>query len=236
MIISCPSCSTRYNFPDQRLSGDGMAINCAACGHSWIESRAVEIVDISPRKVPAVIEHGFEPDSEVKRLVEASRRAKEAFAIKKRQRLGRLRGWAILGACLLAPMAAAASFPEVVVSLAPVTVKAYDAVGYSVNIYGLEIRRIEQQHAFVDGLRVLSIKGEISNISNSTQKIPWLRFGLNDRSQAEVYTWTLDTGARPLRAGESTSFVTRVASPPETAKNLQIRFAHRDEIGSNPSP
>jgi predicted Zn finger-like uncharacterized protein len=236
MIISCPSCSTHYNFPEQRLSGDGMAISCAACGHSWIESRAVEIVDISPRKLPTVIEHGFEPDSEVKRLVEASRRAKEAFAVKKRQRLGRLRGWAILGACLLAPVAAAASFPELVVRLAPVTVRAYDAMGYNVNIYGLEIRRIEQQHAFVDGLRVLSIKGEISNISNSTQKIPWLRFGLNDRSQAEVYTWTLDTGVRPLRAGESTSFVTRVASPPESAKNLQIRFAHRDEIGSNPSP
>ena len=236
MIISCPSCSTHYNFPDQRLSGDGMAISCAACGHSWIEGRAIEIVDISPRKLPAVIEHGFEPDSEVKRLVEASRRAKEAFAVKKRQRLGRLRGWAILGACLLAPVAAAASFPELVVSMAPVTVRAYDAVGYTVNIYGLEVRRIEQQHAFVDGVRVLSIKGEISNISNSAQKIPWLRFALNDGRPAEVYTWTLDTGARPLRAGESTNFVTRVASPPETAKNLQIRFAHRDEIGSNPSP
>jgi predicted Zn finger-like uncharacterized protein len=236
MIISCPSCATHYNFPDQRLSGDGMAINCAACGHGWIEGRAVEIVDISPRKLPAVIEHGFEPDSEVKRLVEAARRAKEAFAVKKRQRLGRLRGWAILGACMAMPVAAAAAFPEFVVRVAPVTVRAYDAAGYSVNIYGLEIRRVEQQHAFVDGVRVLSIKGEISNISNSTRKIPWLRFALNDGRPAELYAWTLDTGARPLRAGESTSFVTRVASPPETAKNLQIRFAHRDEIGSNPSP
>jgi len=236
MIISCPSCATHYNFPDQRLSGDGMAISCSACGHSWIESRAIEIVDISPRKVPAVIEHGFEPDSEVKRLVEASRRAKEAFAVKKQQRLGRLRGWAILGACMLAPVAAAASFPEAVVGMAPVTVRAYVAMGYSVNVYGLEVRRIEQQYAIVDGVRVLSIKGEISNVSNSTQKIPWLRFGLKDGQQLEVYKWTLDTGARPLRAGESTNFVTRVASPPETAKNLQIRFAHRDEIGSNPSP
>ena len=213
-----------------------MAISCAACGHSWIESRAIEIVDISPRKVPAVIEHGFEPDSEVKRLVEASRQAREAFAVKKRQRLSRLRGWAILGACLIAPVAAAASFPGLVVSLAPVTVRAYDAAGYSVNIYGLEVRRVEQQHAIVDGVRVLTIKGEISNISDSTQKIPWLRFGLNDAQHLEVYNWTLDTGVRPLRAGESTNFVTRVASPPETSKNVQIRFAHRDEIGSNPSP
>jgi hypothetical protein len=186
--------------------------------------------------VPAVIEHGFEPDSEVKRLVEASRLAREAFAAKKRQRLGRLRGWAVLGACLIAPVAAAAAFPELVVGVAPVTVRAYDAVGYNVNIYGLEVRRVEQQHAIVDGVRVLTIKGEITNISNSTQKIPWLRFGMNDSQQLEVYNWTLDTGARPLRAGESTNFVTRVASPPETAKNLQIRFAHRDEIGSNPNP
>lgn len=213
-----------------------MAISCVSCGHSWIESRAVEIVDISPRKVPVVIEHDFEPDSEVKRLVEASRRAREAFAVKKRQRLSRLRGWAILGACLIAPVAAAAAFPAVVVGVAPVTMRTYDALGYSVNIYGLEVRRVEQQHAVVDGVRVLTIKGEISNISNSTQKIPWLRFGLKDGQQLEVYNWTLDTGARPLRAGESTNFVTRVASPPETAKNLQIRFAHRDEIGSNPSP
>ena len=237
MIISCPSCTTRYNFPDERLSNDSMAISCAACGHSWVESRAIEIVDVSPRKVPAtVIEHGYEPDSEVKRLVEASRLAREAFAVKRQQRLGRLRGWAILGACALAPVAAAASFPEAVVGIAPVTVRAYDAVGYSVNIYGLEVRRVEQQHAVVDGVRILTIKGEVSNISNSAKKIPWLRFALKDGQQLEVYNWTLDTGARPLRAGESTSFVTRVASPPETANNLQIRFAHRDEIGSNPSP
>jgi hypothetical protein len=133
-------------------------------------------------------------------------------------------------------VAAAASFPEVVVGIAPVTMRAYDVVGYSVNIYGLEVRRVEQQYAIVDGMRVLSIKGEISNVSGSNKKIPWLRFGLKDGQQLEVYNWTLDTGARSLRAGESTNFVTRVASPPETAINLQIRFAHRDEIGSNPSP
>ena len=222
--------------PEQRVSADGMAICCASCGHRWIESRAIEIVDISLRNLPTVIEHGFEPDSEVKRLVEASKQAREVFALKKRQRLKRLRGWAILAACLVAPLGAAASFPEIVVGIAPITVRAYDAAGYSVNIYGLEVRRIEQQHAIVDGVRVLTIKGEITNISNSSQKIPWLRFGLDDGDKLEVYSWTLDTGARPLRAGETTNFVTRVASPPETAKNVQIRFAHANEIGSNPTP
>lgn len=235
-MISCPSCAAQYAFPEQRLPGDSIAINCAACGHSWIESRAIEIVDVSPvsqRKAPAIIEHGFEPDSEVKRLVEAARQARENFAVKRRQKLSRLRGWAVLGACIVAPMAAAASFPEIVVSVAPATVRAYDAAGYSVNIYGLEVRHVEQQHAVVDGVAVLTIKGEVSNISSTTRKIPWLRFGLKNGQEQEVYNWVLDTGARPLRAGESTNFVTRVASPPETAKNVQIRFAHREEIGSN---
>ena len=213
-----------------------MAINCASCGHGWIEARAIELVDVSPRKLPTVIEHGFEPDNEVKRLVEASRLAREEFAVKKRHRQARLRGWAILAACIVAPVAAAASFPDVIVKLAPVTVRAYDAAGYTVNIYGLEVHRIAQQYAILNGGRVLTIKGEITNISGTAQKIPWLRFGLKNDQSGEVYSWTLDAGARPLRAGETTTFVTRVANPPETAKNVQIRFAHASEIGSNTNP
>jgi hypothetical protein len=83
---------------------------------------------------------------------------------------------------------------------------------------------------------VLAVKGEIANISGGERKIPWLRFGLKADGGGEVYTWTLDAGARPLKPGEITSFVTRVASPPETAKNLEIRFAHASEIGSIASP
>ncbi len=33
-----------------------------------------------------------------------------------------------------------------------------------------------------------------------------------------------------------TNFVTRVAAPPETAKIVEIRFAHAEEIGSNAAP
>jgi hypothetical protein len=205
-----------------------------------IERRTIEIYDVTTRQapqvrnLPAVIEPGPDADNEVRRLVEASRLAQEAFREKRARRLKRLRGWAILGALALSPIAAAAAFPVHVVKLAPVTVKAYEKLGLAVNIYGLDIRRLQQQHAIVDGTRVLTVKGEITNITGSEQKIPWLRFGLADGASQEVYNWTLDTNARPLRPGETTSFVTRVASPPESAKKLQIRFAHADEIGSKP--
>jgi hypothetical protein len=105
-----------------------------------------------------------------------------------------------------------------------------------VNIYGLEIRQVDLQHLIVDGRRVIAVKGEVANVSSSVRKIPWLRFGLRSIDNAEVYHWTLDTEVRPLNPGESTSFVTRLASPPEAARNLEIRFARADEIGSNNPP
>ena len=119
------------------------------------------------------------------------------------------------------------------VAAAPVTIKAYQKLGFDVNIYGLELRRIERQHAIVNGTRVLSIKGDIVNVSDDARKLPWLRFALEDDSGKELYSWTLDTSSRPLRAGESTGFTTRVQAPPETSTHLKIRFAKANEIGSN---
>ena len=235
MIISCPSCATRFDLQASRFAPAGTLIKCASCGHSWLEAHAIEMVTPVTR-LPAVIEHGFEPDQEIRRLVEATRQAQEEFAAKRRIRNRRLAGWATFAASVAAPFAVAAALPEVVVATAPATIAAYRAIGQEVNIYGLELRRVELQHMLVDGTRVLAVKGEIANISGRERKIPWLRFGLKGTDNAEVYSWTLDPGARPLRAGEITNFVTRVASPPETAKNVEIRFAHSNEISSTAAP
>lgn len=101
------------------------------------------------------------------------------------------------------------------------------------NIYGLEIRKVELQHLIAGGQKVIAIKGELQNVSTGERKIPWLRFGLRSGTEQELYQWTLDTGHRSLRPGEARNFVTRVASPPEAAGTVEIRFARPDEIGSN---
>lgn len=230
MMISCPSCATRYDMPASRIAAEGTMIKCSACGQSWLEGRAIEVSSAASRHLPAVID-AFEPDAEIRRLVEASRQARDNFAGKRRQRRRRMAAWGAAAAVMTAPLVLAAVFPEAVVRAAPAAVVAYEALGRDINIYGIGLRRIEMQHMLVDGTRVLAVKGEIVNISGGDRKIPSLRFGLRDAVNAEVYKWTLDSGTRPLRPGEITSFVTRVASPPESARNLQIRFAHADEIG-----
>jgi predicted Zn finger-like uncharacterized protein len=244
MIVACPACATRYDFPAARFTASGTMVRCVECGHNWIESRPVEIIDVAPRpmplpdqpnQVPATI-GAPEPDAEreVRRLTEAARLARAQFEIAQRLRRKRLYGWAGFALAALSPLAAAVLLPETTVRLFPASMRFFDEVGMPVNIYGLEVRRIDQQHIIIDGTRVISIKGEIVNVSDRDRKVPSLRFTLQNNAKHDVYAWTLDSGIRPLRPGEMTTFTTRVASPPPMAETVQIRFAHADEIGVNP--
>lgn len=221
------------------MASGSMRMTCRSCGHNWKEIETIDVIDISEtsvvssprRNAIAVIDHDEAPDVEAARLAQMARDAKEEHLAKAFRRRRRLQQWAVFGSIVLAPFAAAAALPETVVAAAPISIKAYEALGYDINIYGLEVRRVEREHIIANGTRILSIKGEISNTENDIRKLPWLRFALLGPASEELYTWTLDTGARPLRPGETTSFVTRVSAPPEAAQNLQIRFARADEVG-----
>ena len=233
MIVSCPSCATRYDLPEQSLGHDGATIRCRACGHRWVEARAVQVIDVSPMPVAP---RAHESDREVERLVEASQVARDAFLLNRRRKAAEHRAWGCFVAAMLLPVALLALFPETVVRAAPAAARLYEKAGVKVNIYGLEVRKVTQEHMIVDGVRLLTIKGEIVNVSDADRKIPALRFGLQTDQRGEVYAWTLDSAVRPLRPGETTIFSTRVASPPEAAKKVEIRFARLDEIGSNAAP
>jgi len=37
MILTCPSCQTRYNVNPDAMSPSGRVVRCAKCGHQWIE-------------------------------------------------------------------------------------------------------------------------------------------------------------------------------------------------------
>jgi hypothetical protein len=71
-------------------------VRCAACGHTWIECRDLEVIDVPARNLPAPIEPASPVIAErkVRRLVDASL-AQEAFVAKRRERSRRRRSWAI---------------------------------------------------------------------------------------------------------------------------------------------
>jgi predicted Zn finger-like uncharacterized protein len=239
MIVTCPACATAHEFRNALLAPGDVRITCRSCGNRWIEIDAETVVDLTNRHDPKSLRRDTVDDvsdTDVQRLVSAAREARVHFTAQRQERAKRWRAWAGYAAFVIAPFLALAAVPELVVAQAPAALIAYEKLGITVNIYGLEIRRVAQQHGLIKGMRVLSVKGEIVNTTDHMQKIPWLRFALQDGAKKDVYHWTLNTESRPLQPGESTSFVTRIQAPPETAKDLQIRFAHSDEIGSTASP
>jgi hypothetical protein len=236
MINRCPACAARLEYQVLDHQAGGGVNHCRTCGHEWLEGKAIEVSVEPMRSVPVTLEHASMPDGEIHHLVSASRLALDAFQLKRRHKRITVAGWIALFLVAISPAAMALLLPERLVAAAPAAISFYDWLGQDVNIYGLEIQNVELQHLQAGGQRVIAIKGELSNVSNGDRKIPWLRFGLNSGDGKEVYQWRLDTRSRPLRPGETKSFFTRVASPPETAISVEIRFARADEIGSNMVP
>ncbi len=231
MIVTCPSCASRYEFSNALQAPGDVKITCRACGNRWIELEVADVIDVQPFRRTQIREEMDEPsDAEFERLMRVGREAKEEFDARRAARRRTALGWAGYGLFTAMPLAMAMAAPEIMVASAPVTYKAYQAVGYDVNIYGLEIRRVAQDHKIVKGERVLTVKGDLINITEDMRRIPSLRFSLRDGEGKEVYSWILDTAARPLRPGEITGFVTRVQDPPAGAKDLQIRFAKAEEL------
>ena len=224
-MIRCPSCSIQV---DLNATDDGIA-HCPACGHGWLEAKPVEPL----RLTPPLSDRLDPPEGEIQQLVSASLLAQEAFQNRRRRRRAAIAAWLGLALVAASPAAIALTLPNKVVAVAPATIGLYNWMGKEVNIYGVEIRKVELQHLIVGGQKVIAIKGELQNVSTGERKIPWLRFGLKSGTDSELYQWTLDTGQRPLRPGEAKNFVTRVAAPPEAADKVEIRFARPDEIGSN---
>jgi hypothetical protein len=233
MIVSCPSCDARYHLPQAATAS--RRLTCRACGHSWRDALtfdAIDVTDITPRRaVPAVVDVDDAPEHEAQRLAQLARDAADEYRIRQAKRRRSLQQWAVFGSLVLSPFMAAAVLPETVVSAAPISIRAYEALGYDINVYGLEVRGLEREHVVMDGQRILAVKGYIANVDDELRKIPWLRFALIGPAGEELYSWTLDTSSKPaLQPGESTNFLTRLAAPPEAAQNLQIRFARANEI------
>lgn len=235
MIIRCPSCSTRREVPNLDAAGPATVMDCANCGHHWIEGAAQpSAAEVRPEVGLSPAGPAKEPD--MLRLLQAAKGARQEFQKQRRARYMHLGAWGGLAVLAVAPFATAVAFPDRVVAAIPISVVVYDWLGQDVNIYGLDIRQVDLRHLIVDGRKVIAVKGQVANASATMRKIPWLRFALRGKDNAEVYHWILNTEARPLKPGESTSFVTRLASPPEAASKLEIRFARADEIGSNDGP
>ena len=128
-------------------------------------------------------------------------------------------GFAALLVMLAAAGWAAVHYRQTVVRLWPASARLYSAVRLPVNLTGIAITNIDLRQELQDGMPVLSVTGDVLNVSNREQPIPKLRVVLLDDSKRELYRWTFDPGIPSLKPGSRRVFDTKLPSPPPDARS-----------------
>jgi predicted Zn finger-like uncharacterized protein len=232
MILTCPSCDTRYSVDGAKFPAAGRTVRCAKCGHSWhqagetpeAEAAAPEAISESMPETPAFAP---EPASPVRSFTPPLVTVAEPVP---RTPLGPkiavVAGWAGLIAAILLIGYAAVHYRQHIASIWPQSAGVYSSLGLHVNASGIDFRQVDYRRETEDGQVVLAVSGQIVNGGSREMSVPQtVRVTLSDASNHELYHWTFKPTAQTLAPGQSVKFVTRLASPPAAARHLEVRFA-----------
>ena len=244
MILTCPSCSTRYSVDAAKFPAAGRNVRCAKCGHSWhqageapdaatTEARAAEQVsatpaasvpDAVPEATPEAANFALEGPSPARDF--GPKRTEEKPRAPLGPRLAVAAGWVGLIAVVLLIAFAAVRYRQDIATIWPQSAGVYTSLGLKVNASGIDFRQVEYRRESEDGQVVLAVSGQIINAGQRELPVPQtVRVTLSDANNHELYHWTFKPNAQTLSPGQSVKFVTRLASPPAAARHLEVRFA-----------
>ena len=239
MILTCPSCRTRYQSESARFMPPGRNVRCAKCGQVWFqpapepepepmrepepesapESAPAAAANVSPPLMPPSMTLGTQAMRASKEKIQRPRRRSGSST------LVQTSGWATLVLLAVSVGWASVQFRQDIADMWPQSASLYAALGIPVTASGITISNIAYQQEVEDGQPVLAVSGKIVNIGDRELPVPVIRVVLTDGAKNEIYHWTFDMGVPSLKPGAESPFVTRLASPPPEARNLNVRFA-----------
>jgi len=242
MILTCPSCDTRYSVDGSKFPAAGRTVRCAKCGHSWHQAAEAPEADIAPEPVAAAPQTPAEPGlvpqpspgdvpmPESFPLSATRAYAPAAVAPEPRAPLGPkiavAAGWAGLIAVVLLIAASAVRYRQDIAVIWPQSAGVYSSLGLKVNASGIDFRQVDYHRETEDGQVVLAVSGVIVNGGSRELPVPQtIRVTLSDASNRELYHWSFTPKVTSLKPGQSSEFTTRLSSPPAAARHLEVRFA-----------
>lgn len=244
MILTCPSCATRYYADDSSIGAAGRSVRCASCTHTWFVEPQLTLGDEAPITLRGRDEERPLTREQVERLRRAAHAASPASAPlssaakyramqAERQRKDRVKAaalaWTVTGVALAATTTSAVAFREDVARIWPKTASAYAAVGLDVNIFGLEFQGLQVEHVFDGPEPVLVVRGVVTNIGRDDRPAPVLRFGLRDQGSSEIQHVLARMVSPNIPAGGSAPFEVRIENASPDAQDLEATFAAFDE-------
>ena len=238
MILTCPSCGTRYTVDGSKFPSQGRTVRCAKCGHSWHQDAeapepAAEVMAEPVATAAAPDVAGAEPATSAPaesfsptRTYAPSSTEPPAPRVPLASRLAVAAGWAGLIAVVLLIGISAVRYRQDIAVIWPQSAGVYSSLGLKVSASGIDFREVAYKRESEDGQTVLAVSGKIVNGGPRELPVPQtVRVTLSDVSNHELYHWTFKPTATVLAPGQTIPFSTRLSSPPAAARHLEVRFA-----------
>jgi predicted Zn finger-like uncharacterized protein len=242
MIVTCPSCSTRYKMDPTRFGSLGRRVRCAKCTHVWLQMPPDDlpkpVLPPEPPPVPADVPDDV-PRVVSPALVQAARDETRRALLQERElreELGPLAepeparglraGWLVLVMVVTTLAIGGILAHDAVVRAWPPAERLYALVGIDAARLGegLTIKVVEHRRDVEGSNAVLIIKGEVTNNSDGVRDVPRLKASLRSHGGDELSSWTFATAQARLLPGETAPFVTRIENPSTDASALNIDF------------
>lgn len=224
MILTCPSCATRYQADEAKFPPQGRQVRCAKCGHIWHQpGPAAPEPELTVQPEPA---RAAEPAVSRTRAFAPAVRETPSEPVATGAMLAVAAGWVGLIAVILAIGYSAVRYRQEISMIWPQSAGVYSSLGLKVSAQGIDFAHVDYRRENEDGQIVLAVTGNIINSGNRELPVPQsVRVTLSDASNHELYHWSFTPNVQTLKPGQSSPFLTRLSSPPVAARHLEVRFA-----------
>ena len=248
MILTCPTCASRYRIDETKLGPQGRTVRCAGCGDSWRAEPLADPLQLTPDHLtpdfappqpasastpepePAkeeVFAANAEPDLAQLPAEELPKAFRQKAEAKRRTREALTAGvvWGAMAAGLAVLLLCAIVFRAQVVRLWPRTAGAYAAVRLPVNPLGVAPDNVQAAAGLENGRAALIVTGAERNIDSRPRKSVPLLISVYDKAGVRLLSRTVDMPTRALDGGESRPFRVSFLDPPLAAAQVGVDFA-----------
>ena len=243
MILTCPSCRARYVVPDNAIGGGGRKVRCAKCRFSWVQEASEDsfapgepavptraptpetpadepepqpVASPEPAPEPEAVADVHEDDEPPEWAGEHEPAVEEEPHARRR---GRFWPIAAIVAALLIVGAAAAVYAFGWAEIG-------QRLGFaSSNAERLAISGRVSREPGPSNTELLTVTGEIRNLTDQVQRVPQIRAELLDGTGRVVYAWPIAPPRSEIQPREAVTFYSASTDVPPGGQNLNLSFA-----------
>ena len=241
MILTCPQCATRYQVDPAGIGPQGRVVRCSKCGHSWTQMPPVEAphgedgsaapaepAPIAPPEAPAAAPTSERTMRGLGAVVPGERPVRRGARARRPERASPLARalWVLLAVTVATTAIAAVVWRDAIIQTWPAAAPLYEQVGLGDDPpdAALGLGNVSWKAENRDGIRVLSVEGEVANLARIPQMVPPIHGVLYDKEDRVLQRWTFAAPAARLGPGERIAFHSELPNPAPGAARLEIRF------------